>query len=622
MITNITQPFNDEIFYSWFGRYHLLSGNINSSETDINLFNKNTYKKSINYPHNLNYLCSQLPIALNISTDSIINNNTCFPFFKCFLKTQFSNYLVDIMKYGSTTPENNTKKICNLFNDRIIKICPKCINEDRKINHFSYIHRIHQIPGIFICPHHIIPLEYIDLSKTKYSTNYFIFDNIINYRTPYKIDCTIYEELFKLQSDICKLIKSDISNYSIEKIISKYKQKLILKNYSSLSGTINYNKLTTDFFNYYPQNLLDFLKLDLNKNTTRYPLSNLIRNIDTKFNPIKHLLFIKFLFDDIESFINDPEEFLPFGNGPWPCLNIASDHYKKDIITSYKLRKSTADNSLYGIFKCNCGFIYTRSLPKKNKKNKFTIKAVLNRGEAWENKATNLINSENHSIRQLGEILNCSTGKILTYAIKNKLLHHLNTSVEYKNIKDKFEYNENLLNQYKQRISDFIGENKDMSRKEISKILTQECKVVLKNDKEWYDNIMPQKLKPCNNNFVDWHKRDLETSKLVKKTIKYLKENTDLRLTKQNISKKTGLRFIIEYRPLSKMPITRKIIESSSETRDEYLKRKVCFIIKNSHESKDKLTPKIVISQLHLTKKIDSNLCEFIQSSINKHFII
>jgi hypothetical protein len=621
LITTITPPYPDEIFYSWFGRSHLLSGNIYSSQTDFDFFLGKNHNKSIYYPSNLNYFCSQLPTSFNISTGMIISDNTCFPFFKPFLKKSFSNYIVEIMRYGATTPKKNIKKICNLFEDRLIKICNQCIIEDKKNYGIAYIHRLHQIPGCFICPNHHIPLEYIDLSNTKYSTNYFILDNFINNKIPFKIDFKIYEELFKLQSDINNFLKFDIGDYTIEKVIAKYKQKLISKGYSTLKGTIKYEKLADDFLNFYTQDLLDFLKCNINIDTTHNSLCNLIRNVATKFNPIKHLLFIKFLFGGVENFINAPEEFLPFGTGPWPCLNSASNHYKEDMITSYKLRKSTADNSIYGIFECKCGFVYTRTIPEQGGgDNKYNIKTVINWGKDWEIKATNLITSENYSLNELRLILGCSNGKIVSHAIKNKLLHHINTKAKYRDIKNKFKDNENLLEQYKQMLTQFISEHKYMSRKEISNVLHQECETVLKNDREWYDSTMPPKLAPYNNNnYVDWHKRDLEKSKLVQIAIMEIKENTDLRLTKQNISNKAGITCILESRPQSKMPITKKIIEDSQETREEYLKRKLNYLIRNSYNNGDIPTPKMIISKLHLSKKIDESLYDFVEKSIKKY---
>lgn len=285
-------------------------------------------------------------------------------------------------------------------------------------------------------------------------------------------------------------------NYNNEKVQEKYKQKLISTGYySGVNKLINYKKLVSNFLNFYGEDFLSFLNCNININNKSNWLHAVNRNLFHNLHPLRHLLFIGFLFGEFDNFINQSEEFLPFGHGPWPCLNISSKHYKRDIITSYKLRKSTHDSTKYGIFKCNkCGFPYTRTAFGQNTHSKYNIKAVLNWGEILGNTATNLINSQNYSIRELSSILGCSFNKVISHATKNNLLNLLNTNAQYSVIKDPVKDNANLLEQHKERIFQFICEHKDMSRKDVFKTLRRECDTVLKNDKEWYDNNMPPKL--------------------------------------------------------------------------------------------------------------------------------
>jgi hypothetical protein len=617
LITTIVRPYPDEIFYSWFGRSHLLSGNIYSSQTDLDFFHIKKHKKCIHYPSNLDYFCSLLPSSFNISTDTIIINNTCFPFFRPFLKTCFSDYITEIMKYGMTTPIDKAKKIGNLFNGKVVKLCKQCIHEDKKRYGEAYIHRLHQIPGCFICPHHYIPLEYINLLNTKFETNYFLLDNIINSGTPFRIDNKIYSDLVKLQSEIIYFLKFDTDDYTINKVISKYKQKLKIEGYSTLKGVIKYEKLINDFQSFYPQDLLDFLNCNINTDTVHNWLCTIMRNVKTKLDPIKHFLFIIFLFKGIENFINAPEELLPFGSGPWPCLNIASNHYKEDRIPSYKLKESTYNHKIYGIFECKCGFSYARVLSVPYMNDKYNKSYVINWGEDWEKKATNLIISENYNISELSSILDCSSGKIISYATKNNLLHHINTKRKRIIVKDRFKNNKNLLEEYKQKIEQFICDHKYMSRSEIWNALPQECKTIWKNDKEWYDSTLPPKLIIASNKQtrVDWEKKDMEVYNLVERSIREIQENTCLRLTKKNISEKVG----VSLRDLYKMPITQMIIENSYETREEYLKRKIDYIVKNSFNKGDFLTPKQIVSKFHFSNKMSQILYGYAEESAKKY---
>ena len=48
----------------------------------------------------------------------------------------------------------------------------------------------------------------------------------------------------------------------------------------------------------------------------------------------------------------------PFGEGPWPCLNLASDHFNKPMINGIK-RRMRRPTGLSGVFECHCGFAYS-----------------------------------------------------------------------------------------------------------------------------------------------------------------------------------------------------------------------------------------------------------------------
>ncbi|MDD7795903.1 TnsD family Tn7-like transposition protein [Clostridium sp. 'White wine YQ'] len=617
LIDFITTPYNDEIFYSWFGRYNELTGYRSNRHTNYNLLGIQHDYITLQYPLNLNFLCSNLPDALNIFPDDIIKNNTSFPFYKPFLRDSQSKYIIKAMQFGTKGIGNKYPSI--LFSDKVVKVCSQCVVDDEKKYGEAYIHRSHQIPCCFICQYHNIILDYVDLSDSKYTNRYFVINNIIDQAIPLNINDDIYNQLLGLQSDIICLLNANINNYNIERILNMYKQKLLITGYSSNKGIVNHKKLVQDFSTFYTDDFLTFVNSNITESSNTDWLYGISQNITFNLNPIKHLLAIRFLYGGFNNFINSNEEYLPFGQGPWPCLNIASEHYKKDMISSYKLKKSTHDSTSYGVFACKCGFTYTRKSNEQMLDNRYTFKSVINWGIEWENKATNLIITENYSIRQLCSILNCSFGKIMSHATKNQLLHHLNTKVKYRPIKDIVRENADLLERHKDVILKFIREHKDMSRREIFKVLHRECNTVLANDKEWYDNIMPPKKTFYEHKEqVDWANRDLELSNTVLIAINDIKENTDLKITRPNISKRINYHLTSILNNLTKLPITKKIIEESYETREEYLIRKIDYTVKNSIKDSNILTVHQYIKKLGFRKEMTPYLRNYLAESIRK----
>ncbi|MGF3105970.1 TnsD family Tn7-like transposition protein [Rossellomorea sp. DUT-2] len=48
---------------------------------------------------------------------------------------------------------------------------------------------------------------------------------------------------------------------------------------------------------------------------------------------MRHILIMLFLETDLDHMFNK-EEYLPFGKGPWLCLNHTCDKYQKRSVTS------------------------------------------------------------------------------------------------------------------------------------------------------------------------------------------------------------------------------------------------------------------------------------------------
>lgn len=66
-------------------------------------------------------------------------------------------------------------------------------------------------------------------------------------------------------------------------------------------------------------------------------LKSITRKHRKSFHPIRHLLLIYFLGEEIDTFYQYAhKEYKPFGEGPYFCLNPAAKHYKQRVIPNVK----------------------------------------------------------------------------------------------------------------------------------------------------------------------------------------------------------------------------------------------------------------------------------------------
>lgn len=86
------------------------------------------------------------------------------------------------------------------------------------------------------------------------------------------------------------------------------------------------------------------------------------------------------------------EERLPFGSGPWPCLNSASQHLGQRLITTVELSTTTRRHRRVplGTFRCACGFAYSRLGPDKSDLDQYHIDNYVSFGDEWDNRVRDL----------------------------------------------------------------------------------------------------------------------------------------------------------------------------------------------------------------------------------------
>jgi hypothetical protein len=86
---------------------------------------------------------------------------------------------------------------------------------------------------------------------------------------------------------------------------------------------------------------------------------------------------------------------LPFGTGPWPCLNSASEHLGQRLITTVELSMITRSHRRVplGTFRCACGFAYSRVGPDRSELDQYHIDNHVSFGEEWDNRARDLFNA-------------------------------------------------------------------------------------------------------------------------------------------------------------------------------------------------------------------------------------
>lgn len=542
MIKFLPKIYKDEIAYSIFARYSALNGNLGYIKISKELFCRNSNNFNIFYPTYIDNFINQLPVEMGITSDNFIKNHTIFPLFKPFMSEKRAELVNKNICHGNSKSLRNRMGIFSgdIFdkNGQSIKICPLCFNEEIDKYGEAYAHRIHQIPGNFVCKEHGVYLYEYSIS-----TNRCIFFDINNIDIEhFQID-EIKEDLkyfyLDLFHDISYILNGGYEKYNINKIQEIYRNKLREKGY--LQNTkINQKRLMDDFDDFYPEEFLIKLESGIDKNNSDCWLTNITTAKADFTHPIRHLLFIRFLFGSASSLEDIEGEYNPFGEGPWPCLNHAAEHYNELVINSYHIKSCGKIKGIRGYFKCSCGFEYSRKGPDKSENDKFRATSVIQRGQMWDNKLKDLILNDRLSVSKLEKEMKCSRNVILKHAIDLGIYDKLNTVMKHKSHNAK----RVDIDLYKKEIIEFIKNNPDAHRTQIKLNLMKQYLAINKYEKNWLESVLPKPFKDgkaFNRGYKDedWEELDKKVCNMINDTvIEILNDEKSKRITVNKIAYK------------------------------------------------------------------------------------
>lgn len=147
--------FPDETLHSLLSRYVRLSG-LGSWAAVFNAAQGDgSFARDLPFPCHLIDLVQALPSGVNLCLDSIIARHTLLPYYQPFLTDlQFTNAKFQMAYQGGAGLKIKLGLIasCLEITSRT-RFCPTCLKRDIRDFGVAYWHRVHQLPGVWICPH-------------------------------------------------------------------------------------------------------------------------------------------------------------------------------------------------------------------------------------------------------------------------------------------------------------------------------------------------------------------------------------------------------------------------------------------------------------------------------------
>ncbi|PNY74869.1 TnsD family Tn7-like transposition protein [Pseudomonas fluorescens] len=157
--------FPDETLHSVLSRYARLCGVSSCKAAFAGERAAAWFTQNVAFPSRLRDLVELLPRGTDLSVAQIIKRHTTLPYYTPFLT-------INQLQYAQASMAGEGKGLMlklGINASRIegasrVRFCTECINEDISRVGVAYWHRVHQLPGVLVCPHHRQLLRVVDPS--------------------------------------------------------------------------------------------------------------------------------------------------------------------------------------------------------------------------------------------------------------------------------------------------------------------------------------------------------------------------------------------------------------------------------------------------------------------------
>ncbi|WP_072874544.1 TnsD family Tn7-like transposition protein [Alicyclobacillus tolerans] len=639
MVAFFPTPFHDEIFYSVLARFHTASGNISPKATVMDLYGTTTVTAVIDLPAHFDALIGHLPLRHSYTADALIKAYTLYPFYSAFLPPKRANLVIESMRGDLGHSVHNRLGIMasSISMDKTLKYCRKCFDDDKTRWGEAYWHRMHQIPGVFICPTHKTPLcrsrslpmnrhEFVSAAHEKYhqdvQENNGNSEGVFTHDAPSAWDDAVSKITVLLQDEelstkyrmlvdnVDKLLNSSHPNRPMEWFANHYVERLKEIGLANVHGHVRQVEFRRVFVNYYGEPFLEVMQSSVSERDDNW-LNAIVRKHRKTFHPIRHLLLMQFLgisLDDL--FMKEPVN-QPFGSSPWLCLNPAADHYLQPVVEDMSIRYDSKVKSPIGTFACSCGFVYARKGPDTHADDKYRIGRIKALGAVWEHKLSELL-QDNLSLREIARRLQVDVNTVRKYAdLAQKTRQAISPNVP-----------DDLRERQRQAWLELVNQNEKKSRTELRQMNKALYTWLYRNDKSWLMEHSPKQTRVITaNSRVNWGQRDEEILALVQTEVTRIltSDGKPERISISRIGKRIGCLSLLE-KHLGKMPQTRLYLESVKESVEDFQMRRIKWAIQEIESEGLDLQWWRIVRKAGIRGEVAENLRVYFDSEMNGRF--
>lgn len=544
----------------------------------------------VDLPHGLEVLANSLPHGHPATVDGLIDGCSQLPYYGPFLPTSSYN---EVRKFMKRSEDRSVRVRCGLATSRVrppsyFRTCPTCDAENRATDGETYWNRLFQLSGVEICIKHNVFLEASGLRMNPLANRHqFVSAEssvLKSVPTPIDPNDVSHRILLGLAKDVAWLLQQERLNPGLEVIHRRYLEILHARGFATTKGgSVRMTDLRREMESYFTPKLLEFLQSTIPDTAVAGWLGRMLHKPATASVPLRHLLLMRFLEVTPQAILNPALSPAPNSTrhpdpSAWWCFNPVCAQFRKPAIKKFtleRIRKRKADAALLTCPICHYTYgLYNWSKTAANPD------FVRDYGPLWLDRLKTTWLDTSVSVKHIARMLGVDSKTVKSHALSLGLPFPRQGKrrvtacgiYQRKQLQPKFTREAQRQTWLRLRRS-----HADLGAKELRTIAPGLYAWLYRHDRHWLvEHLPPRKTPKTIRPRVDWAKRDEELAGQIATAAAHIKnrQGKPKCVTVTAIGKVLGKQSLFEA-ALTKLPLTRSVINSVLESGEDFAVRRV-----------------------------------------------
>lgn len=478
----------------------------------------------------------------------------------------------------------------NLRPQMYFRFCKECRKADLQEHAETYWRRLHQIPGVCVCPKHKIALTDSRAYMRNVSYPFYLdathFTEYVGDLSAISLNKRYYEKSVAVACRCEEILQITDQGWRGDNLFKLYRQEAISKGYVRYFDRLDLKSLESAFEAHWGVDFLNEISCNYKSGQNSWFRKALVGKLKS-YQPILHIL-MQIFFDNLPN--RNP--LIPqIGFGPWRCLNLFCDSPD-----DYPIKRVDVQGSRSGIrhvkAECCCGYKFTFSKTDKKDPRLPMKNMVLDYGHVIERLVKDLSNkgTNNFQITKQTGLTSCAVRRSLTRSDNS------------------YNISEEQIKSRRQAWLSILDSTPNRSRHVAAQTNRELFHLLRTRDYVWLYSTPAAEEKTDTKG-----KKVLKTPKyedsvlieMVKSAVKEMQVITPPKqLSKTQVLVWAGVKPTSILHRQQSFPLTMKYIDDHYETSEMFINRKLEYAVKIIYESDESLTLKNVMRLARVSMKM------------------